>query len=226
MTGFLASIKNEQEANIISPADVDIVDLKNVNDDGLGFVGINVFEKCHKVLPNSIISVTMGNDINPNNHETIKNLKFLIEREVDYVKIGLFDRKIFNEHKKLLKNINFKKTIPICVIFADHDFNMYEIEDIVSSDYQGIMIDTFFKEGKSTLELINTDQIEKFITTVTDYGKISGISGSLKINDIDSIINYNPSFLGFRGQLCDPQSSRKIIDPRLVSKVSRAMRSS
>ena len=93
MTRFLASIKDIDEATSASTIDIDILDLKNINDGALGFVGIELISKVKILLPKNILSVTMGNDINPNNSINIRNLKMVIEEEVNYLKIGLFDTK-------------------------------------------------------------------------------------------------------------------------------------
>ena len=109
MVGFLASVKDIDEATIASKVDIDILDLKNINDGALGFVGIELISKVKILLPNNILSVTMGNDINPNNSSNIKNLKILIEKEINYLKIGMFDKKYLSEHRIILEQINFKK---------------------------------------------------------------------------------------------------------------------
>ena len=52
MTSFLASIKDIDEATIASTIDIDILDLKNINDGALGFVGMELISKVkNKTLP-------------------------------------------------------------------------------------------------------------------------------------------------------------------------------
>ena len=93
MTGFLASIKNMEEASKITASNIDIVDLKNINDGALGFVGVETVNKVKKILPNFNLSVTMGNDENPNNSTNIENLRELIDNNIKFVKIGFFNKK-------------------------------------------------------------------------------------------------------------------------------------
>ena len=50
MTKILASIKNVHEAEIISKFNFDIVDIKNVKDGALGYVGDSSIEKLLKYL--------------------------------------------------------------------------------------------------------------------------------------------------------------------------------
>ena len=131
MTGFLASIKNMEEASKITASNIDIVDLKNINDGALGFVGVETVNKVKKILPNFNLSVTMGNDENPNNSINIENLRELIDNNIKFVKIGFFNKKFINQHKLLLNSINFKSTLPICVIFADKTFDLKIIQKMV-----------------------------------------------------------------------------------------------
>ena len=225
MTGFLASIKNMEEANKITSSNIDIVDLKNINDGALGFVGVEVVNKVKKILPNFNLSVTMGNDENPNNPINIENLKELIDKDIKFVKIGFFNKKFINQHKLLLNSINFKSTLPICVVFADKTFDLKIIQRLIDIGYEGVMIDTCNKNNKSTTEILGENQIKSFIKIVKDNNKLCGLSGSLKIKDINYLKYLNPHFLGFRGQLCDKASERIELNIDLLNKVSKEIKS-
>ena len=225
MTGFLASIKNMEEASKITASNIDIVDLKNINDGALGFVGVETVNKVKKILPNFNLSVTMGNDENPNNSINIENLRELIDNNIKFVKIGFFNKKFINQHKLLLNSINFKSTLPICVIFADKTFDLKIIQELIDIGYEGVMIDTCNKNNKSTTEILGENQIKSFIKIVKDNKKLCGLSGSLKIKDIDYLKDLNPHFLGFRGQLCDKTSERIELNIDLLNKVSKEIKS-
>jgi len=159
VTGFLASIKDIREAKLIASSEVDIIDLKNIDDGALGFVGRNFISKVRKILPRHTLSATMGNHMNPNNSENIENIKFVIKNKIDFLKIGLFDVGIISEHHELLKQINFIKTKPICVLFADKDFNLDNVEKIIDTGYHGVMIDTYYKDSKSLVEILENEII-------------------------------------------------------------------
>ena len=154
MTGFLASIKNIDEAKKISNAKIDIVDLKNVDDGALGFVGLDIINKAKQTLQNHKISVTLGNNMNPNNPETVSILSKIINQKIEYIKIGLFDKTMIDEHKLLLEKFSFTQTKPICVLFADKTFDLDIMRDLINMGYQGIMIDTVNKDSKSMTEIL------------------------------------------------------------------------
>ena len=224
MIGFLASVKDIDEAIIASKIDIDILDLKNINDGALGFVGIELVSKIKILLPNNVLSVTMGNNINPNNSTNIKNLKILIEKEINYLKIGFFDKKYLSEHRIMLEQVNFKKTKPICVMFADQDFNLNNVEKLIDIGYQGIMIDTCYKNSKSLIELLSQKEIKDFLEIVKGHGMVCGLSGSLKLEHIEMLKELRPDFLGFRGQLCDPSKARYEFNTHLAEEVSKKIK--
>ena len=226
MTGFLASIKDSYEARKIVDSEIDIIDLKNVDEGALGFVGLNFINEAKSILKNHRISVTLGNNYNPNNKDTISTLLKIIEKEIDYVKIGLFDKETIKYHKSLLEKIKFSKTKPICVIFADKTFDLNIIERMIEMGYKGIMIDTFNKNYKPMTEILSRSEIRKFVKIVKEKKSICGLSGSLKINDIGFLKTLKPDFLGFRGQLCSSKSGRSNINLGLLRQVSAEIKSS
>ncbi|MBS83328.1 MAG: hypothetical protein CMD65_04240 [Gammaproteobacteria bacterium] len=220
MTKFLASIKNEQEAHEIISANIDIIDLKNISDGALGFVGNDIMNNVKKILSNHTISVTIGNHVNPNNNNNVENIKRAINLEINYIKIGLFEYKYFNEHQKLLNQIDFKKTYPICVMFADKEFNLDIAEKLACIGYKGIMIDTYNKNGISTTELLSKEMIKEFINIMNKREMFCGISGSLNFNDIKELKLLKPDFLGVRGLVCINENNRNTISLDLLNQVS------
>ena len=65
MTGFLASVKNIDEAKKICLSNADIIDFKKVNDGALGFVGSNIIRQGRKVLQDRIISCLLYTSPSP-----------------------------------------------------------------------------------------------------------------------------------------------------------------
>ena len=66
MTNILTSIKNIHEARLIRDMSIGIVDVKNVDDGALGFVGVEEAEKIFNFLKTKTLSITMGDFLNPN----------------------------------------------------------------------------------------------------------------------------------------------------------------
>ena len=103
MTKILASIKNVHEAKIISEFNFDIVDIKNVKDGALGYVGDRSIEEIIKIFGNNKLSVTAGNDSSPLTKKQSKRIEFLDQLGIEYIKIGIFDTKLLQDHYNFLK---------------------------------------------------------------------------------------------------------------------------
>ena len=226
MLGFLASIKDLDEAKVVSKAPIDILDLKNIHDGPMGFVGKEMIKSIRRILPYHVLSATMGNDQKPDTTTTRENLEFVIIHKINYLKIGLFDANNIKDHKSLLCSIDFNITKKICVMFADLDFNLDVVNKLIDIGYDGVMIDTSYKNGKSLLDNLKIGILKDFVHIVKSNNKIAGLAGSLRIDDIPILKKINPNFLGFRGQLCSKKETRQDIDLNLINKVSRIINSS
>ena len=87
------------------------------------------------------------------------------------------------------------------------------------------MIDTCFKNGKSSIDILSMFDIKNFIKIVKSNDLICGMSGSLKLHHIADLKKLDIDFLGFRGQLCDGIPNRDMISVSQVDKVSREIKS-
>jgi len=106
MIKTLGSIKNIDEAQALSNLSFDIVDIKNVDDGALGYVGDEQIKLISNKIGNRNLSVTAGNHIHPNIIEIENRLSFLCSRGIKYIKIGIFSMDYLDQHM-----IFFKKSI-------------------------------------------------------------------------------------------------------------------
>ena len=212
MTKILASIKNEHEAKVISKFNFDIVDIKNVDDGALGYVGDSSIEKIIKIFCNNTLSVTAGNDSSPLTKKQLKRVKFLDKLGIEYVKIGIFDINLLQDHCNFLESIKHLTIKTVGVIFADLISSEQEIEEVLKLDYDGLMIDTASKNNQSTLDILSADTLKFFTESCKESDKFCGISGSLSSMRFKETLSLQPNFIGLRGALCS-HSKRDNIDP-------------
>ena len=213
MTKILASVKNVSEAEILSKLDFDIIDIKNVNDGALGYVGDISIERITKLISNHKISVTAGNDSSPLTKKQLSRVKFLDQLGIHYIKIGIFDTNLLQDHCHFLESIKGFALKSVGVIFADLINNNEEIEKILELGYDGLMIDTATKNHQSTLDILPADTLKFFIDSCKESGKFCGISGSLTSMRFENVLALQPNFIGLRGALCS-NSERENIDPK------------
>ena len=212
MTKILASIKNVHEAKVISKFNFDIVDIKNVDDGALGYVGDSSIEKIVKIFCNNTLSVTAGNDSSPLTKKQLKRVEFLDKLGIEYVKIGIFDINLLQDHCNFLESIKHLTIKTVGVIFADLISSEQEIEEVLKLDYDGLMIDTASKNNQSTLDILSADTLKFFTESCKESDKFCGISGSLSSMRFKETLSLQPNFIGLRGALCS-HSKRDNIDP-------------
>lgn len=211
MTKILASIKDVHEAEIISKFDFDIIDVKNVNDGALGYVGDSSLKKITEIFSYHKLSVTAGNDPSPLTKTQLRRVGFLEQLGIEYIKIGVFDTNLLQEHSSFLESIKDITIKTVGVIFADLINNEEEIEKILKLNYDGLMIDTVSKNSRSTLDIFSADTLKYFVKSCKKSGKFCGISGSLRSVKFEDVLSLQPDFIGLRGALCS-NAKREDID--------------
>lgn len=211
MIKTLGSIKNIDEAQALSNLSFDIVDIKNVDDGALGYVGDEQVQLISNKIGNRNLSVTAGNHIHPNIIEIENRLSFLCSRGIKYIKIGIFSMDYLDQHMIFLKKASTYNIQTVGVIFANKNLCRDDIYNVCKLDYDGLMIDTAIKYKNSTLDILSADFITNFIKECRKENKFSGISGSINQDNIEYAMQFKSDFIGFRGALCN-SSQRKYIE--------------
>ena len=211
MIKTLGSIKNIDEAQALSNLGFDIVDIKNVDDGALGYVGDEQIKLISNKIGNRNLSVTAGNHIHPNIIEIENRLSFLCSRGIKFIKIGIFSMDYLDQHMIFLKKASTYNIQTVGVIFADKNLCKDDIYNVCKLDYDGLMIDTATKYKNSTLDILSADFITTFIKECRKEHKFSGISGSINQDNIEYAMQFKSDFIGFRGALCN-SSQRKCIE--------------
>ena len=186
----------------------DIIDIKDIDDGALGYVGDDQIKLITNKIKKRVLSVTAGNQVHPNNYSMIDRIKLLNSLDVEYIKIGIFDLKHIKEHELFLKKIESLNIKKVGVLFADRTLDMNQIMNVSKLNYDGLMIDTVDKSSKCTLDLLNNDLLNNFVAECHSSNKFCGISGSMTYENIEYAMSFKPDFIGYRGALCS-SSNRK-----------------
>jgi uncharacterized protein (UPF0264 family) len=204
MTGMLASVRNLEEAKLVYQGGADIIDLKEPYDGALGAAPL---EEIHRVVDDlwekCVISATIGDlpaDTSIINEKVIQTA----ETGVDYVKVGMFsDRHIESSLHNLIHCTNKGISI-IAVFFADMEFDIETaITAAANARLKGVMLDTARKGSGSLLTHKNIKQLEHFVERAKQEDMLTGLAGSLTIEDIPTLLEPNPDYIGFRTALCN-----------------------
>jgi uncharacterized protein (UPF0264 family) len=211
MTLFLASVRDEVEAEIALGAGADIIDLKEPDHGALGAVDRESTRAILSVIAGrATVSATIG-DL-PMVADTIRDA--VLTRAalgVDYVKFGLFPdgdaRTCLDELKPVARSVRL-----IVVLFADRWPQFDAVAAAAEMGAAGIMLDTAGKSSGSLRDHVDLRRVAHFVASFKTQGLAVGLAGSLTALDVPELLALGPDLLGFRGALCHASRSSSL-DP-------------
>ncbi len=225
MTQLLISVKNVNEALIALDADVDIIDLKDPDNGALGALDLDTSANILQALSGAaivsattIVSATVG-EHHASLHDLIFDIRTRVEIGADIVKIAvsqLFYEADFMIEMAKLTNEDIKI---VAVFFADESVDLNLLKKIQQMGFFGAMLDTKSKQ-QNLLQVQAKSDLQIFTQKCNQHQLKYGFAGSLKSQDIVNLIKYNPTYIGFRGGVCENNmrksalSAYKVLDAK------------
>ena len=203
MTAMLASVSNLEEALLIERIGVDVIDLKQPAQGALGALDVtDVRHILNHLQPDTCISATVG-DLPMQPELLLEAVSAMADTGVDYVKIGFFPKGDWQSCIAQLGTLCAQGHALIAVFFADTQPDFFWIDALAKAGFTGVMLDTMNKNAGSLTRNLTPIQIETFIHQAKSHSLLTGLAGSLRLSDIDTLMHTNTDYLGFRGALCN-----------------------
>ncbi len=193
---------------------IDIIDIKRPAEGSLGANFPWVIKKVREIVPKQIeISATLG-DL-PNLPGTAALAAYgLAHCGVDYIKAGIKGPKTKADAVFLMKQVchavrDFNSDLKIVTAgYADAErfggLSPLSIPDIAAEAETDIaMLDTAIKDGKGIFNFLQIPELSQFVDKSRDYGLQVALAGSIKKEDLRSLIAIHPDIIGVRGALCE-----------------------
>ncbi|MGY6274915.1 (5-formylfuran-3-yl)methyl phosphate synthase [Methylomonas sp. MgM2] len=217
MTGMLASVNSLEEALLLEPFNVDVIDLKQPAKGALGALPVGeVAEIVSTLNPETVISATVG-DL-PMQPDLISDaVQAMAQTGVDYIKIGFFPGGDWPACIERLADVAARRHALIAVLFADVRPDMRVIPSLQRAGFKGVMLDTMDKNQASLTEAMSAAQLKRFVETAKSQGLLTGLAGSLRLQDIDALLPLQADYLGFRGALCQQRCRTAQLDPEQIA---------
>lgn len=130
----------------------------------------------------------------------------------DYIKVGLMFNgteqasDLISAVVKAVKD-DFPRKYVVIAAYSDFErlgtispFDMAPLAASAGADLA--MVDTGIKDGRSTLEYMDEDDLKKFISLNQGLGIGTALAGSLKFKDIPALKKIGPDIIGVRGMVC------------------------
>lgn len=220
MTGFLASVDNLEDAITVSDYGADIIDLKDPSQGALGGLTIeNIHTVVDHLWEKSIVSATVG-DLEADVSLILDNIGKVADTGVDYVKVGMFSQQHITECLPTFEYHARRGIKIIAVLFADIDFDIQAtVKACKKAHLTGVMMDTAGKNAGSLLLHRKINELTTFIQSAKQLGLLTGLAGSLREDDIHTLLPINPDYIGFRTALCKDLKRTERISDNAVERI-------
>lgn len=229
--GLLASVASLAEMELALAAGVDIVDLKNPARGALGAwdeVDLVAAVALWRAAGGSTgLSATVG-DHALSADAIAPAARRTAEAGVPLVKIGLPLPRA-NAGAALAPVLAAlaplaRETRLIAVLFADQAPDLAVVPLFARAGFHGVMLDTADKAAGGLRRHLGREELSGFVTTAQRLGLLTGLAGSLALEDIAPLAALGPDYLGFRGALC-AEGRTGALDPARLALVRDALRS-
>ncbi len=223
MSGMLASVSNLEEALLAESLAVDIIDLKQPARGALGALEIGEVAAIVAALKaETHVSATVG-DLPMQPEILFDAVQAMAATGVDYVKIGFFPGGDWQACIDRLAEIS-KRHALIAVLFADAHPDFASVETLSQAGFRGVMLDTMDKRAGSLKQQLTDQQLTQFVDTARRQTLLTGLAGSLRLEDIAPLLTLQADYLGFRGALCRQQLRTAELDPGQISAIRDHLR--
>jgi uncharacterized protein (UPF0264 family) len=203
MAKILISVTSIAEAQLALDCGADIIDLKDPSAGALGALPLSLIQAiASHINGRKLVSATIG-DLPMDTEMIVKRVTLLAETNVDYIKIGFFEAADFNECLAALKLVTQNGIKLIAVLFAEYYYPESLLDAIKKAGFIGIMLDTAKKNGQTFFDYYSVKQSKEFANKILALDLTFGLAGSLKLENLIMAQQFNPSYIGFRGGVCD-----------------------
>ncbi len=227
MPQLLISVTSKEEAIIALENGADIIDLKDPHAGALGALSYEtIFEITHFINQQKLVSATIGDlpmDTNMDAKLIFNAVEKLVLSGVDFIKIGFFVAKDYQAILNRLKPLADAGVNLIAVLFAENNYADKLINDIKNAGFVGIMLDTAEKNGKTFLDYYSSEKRLNFCQNVLRLNLKLGLAGSLNIQHVENIKALKPSYIGFRGGVCEMDKRTAKLDGNKIKALCKLL---
>lgn len=227
---FLVSVRSASEALDAIKIGVDILDWKEPNDGPLAPTNVQLWQtavsmvdlpSCDVPEPSTRLSVALGES------ETAARLAGSVPSAIRFAKAGPKDCDHWSKLERLWSDVRnglSEPTILVAVAYADHlAANCLSASDVFRAASRfGIrhcLLDTFYKDGRSTIDHLGFDGLQKIQAVVNEERLWWSLAGSIRSGDVSRLARntIRPHCFGVRGDVCERDRTSRLSQERLLA---------
>ena len=222
MTGLLASVATLDEAAQAVAWGADILDLKDPARGALGAWEQDALrEAVRRHGGEATLSATTG-DLPMSPAIVAEAAAAVAASGVALVKVGFFGGGDPAGCIAALRPLARRGTRLVAVLMADRSPDLGLIGDFAAAGFAGAMLDTADKAAGNLCAHLDSRVLARFVAQARGQGLITGLAGSLGLDDIDLLRPLRPDYLGFRTALCAGDRTGRL-DPEAFAAIRSAL---
>ncbi len=223
MTMMLASVRSLDEALVALEGGADLIDLKEPSRGALGALDHAAVRICVQAIGGRRpVSATIGDLPSMDPQLMAAAVARMADTGVDYIKIGFFTRPRALDCAIALSKLTNRARL-IGVMFADEPYDLALVDELTRNGFAGAMLDTAHKTGKTLLDWRTANELEEFVIRSRNCRLLTGLAGSLRQEDVPTLLAIGPDYLGFRGALCRNCERGQILDQEAFAAIRAAI---
>ena len=229
---LLVSVRNASEAIVAAQSGADIIDVKEPAQGALGFAGWNVIRSVAQAVGgNVVVSAALGeySEWTVDNDDRQKSDVFIAD--LQFVKLGLAgsmnvavknnlppwdsEWKLARQKVEGCPGLNGVPLSWVAVAYADAETACSPtpacvLAAAVAAGCCILLIDTYSKNGKTTLDWLSESELITLRSAANDAGLRFALAGQLTQKHLASIERIRPDIFAVRGAVCESDRSSSI----------------
>jgi uncharacterized protein (UPF0264 family) len=223
MTQLLISVTSIAEAELALAHGADIIDLKDPGQGALGALPLTTIAAVMGLVnAQKPVSATIG-DLPMQPAVILHAVAALVALNIDFIKIGFFETDNYQPCLTSLQSLTQAGAKLIAVLFAEHRYSPDLIAAIKAAGFIGVMLDTAHKNGLTLMDHYSAAQQLSFSRQVFAHGLSLGLAGSLQLKHVADAKKINPTYIGFRGGVCDANQRQLGLDAEKIKAIRAAI---
>lgn len=204
---LLVSVRTPAEAQAAAEHGADLIDLKEPQAGALGALPLADVAAIVQMLrtgqPRRRVSATVG-DEHASADAVLQRVIETAACGVDDVKVGVApgDALLLQKLGALAEAGLPRAAQIVPVLLADGGVPMALVDRCRGLRFAALMLDTQHKSCGSLLAQRRADELHAFVAAVHAQGRLAGLAGSLRRDDMPALLATGCDFAGFRGAVC------------------------
>ena len=220
---LLVSVRNLEEARIARAAGSDLIDLKEPHRGSLGRVDKTIADQVAAELPESPLSLALGELAEWNDTVGIPQIPAAIR----YLKLGLSHQAgvawqpAWKRLRDAIDQRSDKRFDWIAVIYADAEAARSPapeeiIEAARETNCAGVLFDTWTKSAGTLTDHVSIDRLRSYIESIHAAGMLAALAGSVREAHLPEILPLGADIIAVRGAVCSGRNRTGDVCPDLI----------